>query len=203
MGMSVKRALHIAIDLIEQQPKTQKNQEAQKVLENLTSKEYFVHWDRGVITSTIQKWIDNHNRMPTVRDLSEPGMPKAVTIQKHFGLSASVYLKQQFGHLFPEQEKRNKYGFTDQEDWLQCFRHQFLKHGRINSKKYNLVKDDGTPKWETIVRHSGANGWRDLMDKANVSYEKSTAQANKIRVRKSTFKYLDRYKRIIKELEEL
>lgn len=203
MGISIKEALHIAINALEQQPQTSKNKQAIKLLSNLTSRECFVHWNKSNIISTLNKWIEKHHRIPTVRDLTETGMPKAGTIQKHFNLSASVFLKQQYGHLYPKQEIRNEYGFTCKDDWIECFRTQFIKHDRPKCKQYNLVKDKGTPNFETIVRHAGADNWTDLLAKANVSYQKSNAEPNKVHIRTTTSELLERYEQATKRQEQL
>lgn len=203
MSITIKEALHIAINLLEQQPTTKQNKQAIKLLSNLTNRDYFVKWNKSLIISTLDEWIKEHDRVPTVRDLTETGMPKAVVIQKHFGVSASVFLKQQYGHLIPKTERRNKYGFNCQEDWINCFRTQFLKHNRPKCKQYNLVKDECTPQYETIIRHSGVSSWTELLKVANVCYLKSNAEINKICIRKSNSDIIQRYEKAVAKQERL
>ena len=203
MSITIKEALHIAINLLEQQPPTKDNKQAIKLLSNLTNRDYFVKWNKALIVSTLDKWIKEHNRVPTVRDLAETGMPKAVTIQKHFGVSASVFLKQQYGYLKPKKERHNKYNFNCKEDWINCFRTQFLKHNRPKCKQYNLVKDECTPQYETIVRHSGVSSWTELIKVANVCYLKSNAETSKLCIRKSNSDIIKRYERAVAKQERL
>ena len=71
MSITIKEALHIAINLLEQQPTTKQNKQAIKLLSNLTNRDYFVKWNKSLIISTLDKWIKEHDRVPTVRDLTE------------------------------------------------------------------------------------------------------------------------------------
>ena len=59
-------------------------------------------------------------RAPNITNLTQTGMPKSVTIQTHFGMKASLFLKQ----LFPENGlgkqtvamRYNPYGFETDKD---------------------------------------------------------------------------------------
>jgi hypothetical protein len=49
-------------------------------------------WTKELVFKELNKWKQEHGRNPTVTNLVEPGMPKAITIQKLFDMRASAFL---------------------------------------------------------------------------------------------------------------
>jgi hypothetical protein len=104
-------------------------------------------------------------------------MPGANIIQKHFGMRASAFLKQYYGLDQDHLPRKNRYGYITTDDWVRCFREQFLKHCHdegFSSNTYNLLKDKNTPLWMTIARHCGTTQWTKLMQLAGVEYPNKT-----------------------------
>lgn len=206
--VTIKEALNVAIDLLKQQPQTNKNIEIIKILERQTHKESFRHWSKEEIFKTIDEWIEKHKRKPTTTSLQEIGMPKPITIKTHFGMKATSFLKTYYNNdSLPQKPKTNIYGFKTQEDWINCFVTQFKKHHPV-ARTYNMLRDKGTPAWETISRHCGSIQWRELMKLANVEYENKHKNLDKpVYIRNIESPYLkhleELYQRNIESREEL
>lgn len=176
--LTIMQAIQIGIESIEKRndlpPQTQ--QEAIKIIKRIAGRDWYIHWDKDSIIKALQDYKQRTGKAPTVTNLTETGMPKSLTIQTHFNMKASLLLKQ----LFPENrntkkqivKRNNIYGFNTKQQWLDCFSEQFNKHlcDDMCSKRYDLLRDEGTPTWNTIARHCGLSSWIKLMDEAGVEY---------------------------------
>lgn len=152
-----------------------------QTLDNISQRDYYVRWTKESIIEALRDYKRRTGRAPTVTNLTETGMPKSVTIQTHCGMKASLFLKQLFPENRPTKQavalRYNPYGFETMDDWLECFTIQFTKHiDGMCAKKYNIVRDEGTPTWETIARHCQCANWKELMEKAGVEYSKNKVQ---------------------------
>ena len=141
----------------------------------MSGRDWYIRWDKESIIKALNDYKEKTGRAPTVTNLVETGMPKNLTIQSHFHIRASEFLKQ----LFPENRnlKKNakpysKFGFETEEEWLNCFAEQFKKHlcPDMCSKKYDLLRDKGTPTWSTIAKHCKMTLWKELMEAAGVKF---------------------------------
>lgn len=210
--LSTCQAIQIAIDSVgareDLPPKTR--EEAVEILKRISSRDWYVQWDKKTIIAALEEFKRRNGKAPTVSNLTETGMPKSLTIKTHFHMNASLLLKQ----LFPENrdtkndinKRMNIYGFKNEEDWLECFRTQFNKNieNGISSKKYDLIRDDGTPTWNTIARRCGCTTWTELMEKAGVKYmRKGSHTARSVHIRRITSPTLERLESINKQKKKL
>ncbi|MCC8138414.1 MAG: hypothetical protein LIO76_10275 [Clostridiales bacterium] len=203
--MDSRTALKMAILLFEKEPQTEENIQAKQCLEKLSRRDLVAKWTKRRICNTLDQWTKEHGHPPTVSNLREPGMPSPAVIQKHFEMGASAFLNSRY----PGDKKDNQYGFNGPDDWLDCFRTQFVKHMHedgFSSNTYNQLKDPGTPVWTTIAARCGTTRWTKLMEMAEVKYP------NKTEVRKSekpmcigkiSSPFLDRLEADLKERERL
>jgi hypothetical protein len=171
--MTVKQALEFSISKLRKQRQTEEIKEVIEHLEKLQRRDLVAHWTQESIVEALNHWEKEHGMPPTVTSLVEPGMPGSNIIQKHFGMKASAFLRQMYPGNYKRHTPENKYGYTTQEEWVACFREQFLKHCNSEgfcSRKYNLLRDEGTPRWETISLHCDNAQWKKLMELADVRY---------------------------------
>lgn len=192
MGMlSIFQAIDIAIESVEKRIDITpaKKREVLYLLNQVKKKDCYTQWNKDSIIEYLQKWRDEHGRPPTTTNLREVGMPHAATIQRYFDMSPSALLKQLFPELIPfHRVVVNEWGFTTEQEWLDCFKEQFNKHlcENMSSKKYDVVRDKDTPTWGTIARHCDIVGWQELMKRAGVTYlnknKIKTAKANELKL---------------------
>ena len=73
------RAIDIAISAINQLPDSNENRQAVERLLNIKSDCKAITWTKESVRQALDEWAKSHGRNPTVTDLVEPNMPKAVT----------------------------------------------------------------------------------------------------------------------------
>ncbi len=203
--MTTKEALELAIITLKREEHNEKNSEAIKRLQQLQRRDIVAKWSKESIIEALEKWKDQHGRPPTVTNLIEPDMPGANIIQKHFGMRASALLHKLYFSNDNTVPRKNQYGYQSPEDWLSCFREQFLKHCHeegFSSNTYNMHKDKGTPLWMTIARHCGTTQWSKLMELAGVKYPGQKEQ-KKVHISAVKSPWLERLEAAITKREAL
>lgn len=171
--MTTKDALGLAIITLQKESRSKEKDEAIKLLAQLQKRDFISKWTQETIIAALDNWRDINGKPPTATNLIEPGMPGSNIIQKYFGMSAKAFLRMRYPKNNNSTPPKNKYGFMSEDDWVTCFREQFLKHCNdegFSSKTYNILKDKNTPLWTTIARHCGTSKWSKLMELAKVKY---------------------------------
>lgn len=206
--MTTKNALSLAIAALQKEKPSAKITEAIEQLQQLQKRDLITRWNKEKIIASLDDWKKQNNRIPTVTNLTEPGMPGASIIQKHFDMSASALLHKLYPIDNEASRYKGRYGFISNDDWLNCFREQFLKHRNekyFSSKTYNKFRDKGTPAWNTIAEHCGVIGWLDLMRLADVEYAHRTLtlEPGKLHIVNERSPLLERYIAAVEKEEEL
>lgn len=206
--MTTKEALELAIRILQKEQTNKKYSEAVKLLQRLQRRDMVVKWTKETIIETLDGWKEQHGIPPTVTNLIEPGMPGANVIQKHFGMRASAFLRRRYLTDNNHVSSKNQYGYQSSDDWLACFREQFLKHCNeegFSSKTYNIFKDKGTPLWMTIARHCGTAQWSKLMELAGVKYpgQEEKSEPGKVHVSVVKSPWLERFEAAVAKREIL
>lgn len=208
MTVTTKKAMDMAIQALQEKEQTDEIQQAIHKLQRLAKRDLVAEWSRESIIEALENWRKEHNgSIPTVTALAEPGMPGCGIIQKYFGMRASAFLRQRYPSRITSRHKSNRYGFSREQDWLECFREQFEKHCRtegFNSKTYNTLRDKDTPLWTTIAYHVGTAQWGELMNKAGVKYpdRRENADPDLMHVRVSNHPLIDKWEACQKRAEE-
>ena len=166
MYITTLQAIDIAIQAIEQLPSSEKNKQAIIRLTNMKQDKY-IHWTKESVFKQLDDWVKTHNRNPTVTNLTETNMPKAVTIQKLFDMKASAFLR----IYYPSEKHKantNKYSIKTKEEWISDFTHQFNKIQPYSAKDYDTKRDKSSPTWLTIARYLNVSTWNELLELTNV-----------------------------------
>lgn len=170
MDRAAIQALNIGISAIKKLPKSEKNEEAIRILTELKIQNGFIKWDKEKICRVLDEWAEKNGRPPTTTHLTDPNMPNGNIIKLHFHMKASVFLRKRYGEL--PKKKYSKHPFQTKEEWVECFVEQFEKHDCQSGREYDRLRDPGTPSWYTIARYTQVRKWNDLMKLAGVSYSK-------------------------------
>lgn len=168
MYITIIKALNIAISAISQLPDNEENRQAIIRLQNLKQRDCYIQWTKETVFEALDKWKAEHNRNPTVTNLTEPDMPKSVTIQKLFDMRASAFLN----IYYPiDKPKRNtsKYTIKTKQEWIDDFITQFNSLQPRTSKEYNAQRDPNSPTWNTIARYLGIGTWYELLELTKVN----------------------------------
>lgn len=156
------QAIDIAISAIRQLPDSSQNRQTIERLENIKNDCKAIDWTQETIRKALDDWAVVHGRNPTVTDLAEPNMPKAVTIQKLFDMKASAFLN----IYYPSgRSKRNssRYTVRTKEEWISDFVRQYNSISPASAKEYNAKRDKDSPTWLTIARYLNIATWNELL----------------------------------------
>lgn len=156
------QAIDIAISAIKQLPDSSQNRQAIERLENIKNDCKAIDWTRETARKALDEWAASHDRNPTVTDLAEPNMPKAVTIQKLFDMKASAFLNIYYPR---DKSKRNssKYTVRTKDEWISDFVRQYNFISPASAKEYNAKREKDSPTWLTIARYLNASTWNELL----------------------------------------
>ena len=156
------QAIDIAISAIRQLPDSSQNRQTIERLENIKNDCKAIDWTQETIRKALDDWAVVHGRNPTVTDLAEPNMPKAVTIQKLFDMKASAFLN----IYYPSgRSKRNssRYTVRTKEEWISDFVRQYNSISPASAKEYNAKRDKDSTTWLTIARYLNIATWNELL----------------------------------------
>lgn len=163
------QAIDIAISAINQLPDSSENRQAVERLLNIKNDCKAIIWTKELVHQTLNEWVTAHKRNPTVTDLAEPNMPKAVTIQKLFDMKASAFLNIYYPSSKPKRPNTSKYTVKSQQEWIDDFIEQFNQIKPKSAKDYNAKRDKTTPTWLTIARYLNISTWNELLKLTGVN----------------------------------
>lgn len=177
MSLTRIEALNIAIDAIGKLDATYNNTEAIRLINNMKKKDSYIKWTKEEVFNKLNEWQKEHNRNPTTTNLSEPNMPKGVTIQKLFDMKPSAFLNIYYPNKIIKANT-SRYTLKTKEEWVNDFILQCNKIHPKSSRDYNTRRDDNTPTWNTIARYLKINTWNELIIKTNLSNLKQDINFN-------------------------
>lgn len=189
--MTHKEALSYAISAIEQLPRSKSGDEAILILDRISESCRYIRWTQESVFEALNQWKKEHGRNPIVSDLSEPNMPKKVTVKRLFNMNPSSFLNL----YYPREKKKkplSKYEGLSKEDHIAIFIAQYQKHKPKSSKEYDLFRDSDTPMWLTVARHCGITKWSELLALTGVERygrvsDTSTSRSYKVFVHNPSF----------------
>lgn len=170
MYINTLEAINIAVNAIRQLPQSPENEQAIERLLNMKSDRY-IHWTREMVKDRLDKWAAEHGRNPTVTNLAEPDMPKAVTIQRLFDMKASAFLNIYYPSDTSKRRNTSKYTIKTEDEWVEDFVRQFNEIKPRSAKDYNAKRAEGTPTWLTVARYLGLSTWGELVLRTGVNTE--------------------------------
>lgn len=168
MYINTLEAINIAVSAIKQLPQSPENEQAIERLLNMKSDRY-INWTREMVKERLDKWAAEHGRNPTVTNLAEPDMPKAVTIQRLFDMRASAFLNIYYPSGTSKRRNTSRYTVKTEEEWVEDFVRQFNEIKPCSAADYNAKRAEATPTWLTIARYLGLSTWGGLVLHTGVS----------------------------------
>lgn len=162
------QAIDIAVSAIKQLPDSYENRQAVERLLNIKKDSKAISWTKKSVHQALDEWAAVHGRNPTVTDLAEPNMPKAVTVKKLFDMKASAFLNT----YYPSEKKKarvGRYSHRTREEWISDFVSRYNSIRPSSAKEYNIRRDKNSPAWLTVARYLGVSTWKELLEITEVS----------------------------------
>lgn len=151
--MTRKQALHRAIEHLSRSPEFA---EEVRLLREISDELPLIHWSDRSIRDTVEQFILDNGRPPTVSDFKKAGMPPHMVIQNKYKMTLKEWLTENYPTPKPSYEElKGKYTQAFLEDY-----------DRIKPKsqyEFNENKRPETRGWQTVAAYHNTRSWRSLL----------------------------------------
>jgi hypothetical protein len=153
--MTRKQALHKALGVLT-------DEDAKEKLRELLDELPLVNWTERSIFDSIEQFICDRGRVPTVTDFKKKGLPPHTVIKLRFGLNLREFLDM---HYPDEKLCASKIYFSKtREQWQEFFISEYHRIKPGSAEEFNSKRPDGKPSWQTIAKMFGVIKWIDWLN---------------------------------------
>jgi len=117
-------------------------------------------WSEGTIFDTIDQFILDHGRVPTVTDFRKKGLPPHPVIKSRFHMTLREFLNKHYPKLCPSKI----YFAETKEHWRDVFLADYHANRPCSAEAHNAKRTGGTPSWQTIAKMFGVTKWVDWLN---------------------------------------
>ena len=158
--MTRKQALHKALEVLTDETAKAKVAE---ILDDMP----FTGWSERTIFDTIDQFIIDHGRIPTVTDFKKKGLPPHPVIKLRFNMTLREFLDTHY----PDQKLcTSRIYFTEtKEYWRDLFLTDYHENKPGSAEEYNAMRTNGTPSWQTIAKMFGVMKWVDWLNYCEIT----------------------------------
>lgn len=158
--MTRKQALHKALEALT-------DNDAKGKLRELLDELPLVNWTEKSIFDTIDQFIQDHDRPPTVTDFKKKGLPPHTVIKLRFGINLREFLDM----YYPTEKLNNSkiYFIKPREHWQELFVTEYHKIKPASAEEYNSNRPEGSPSWQTIAKMFEIIKWLDWLKFCEIS----------------------------------
>lgn len=153
--MTRKQALTLAIAALSA---SGDNEEAVQVLHTLRDELPLNRWSDTAIRDSIEQFILDHGRPPTVSDFKKRGLPPHPVIKNKYGVTLSEWLRKNYP-VINSSLKETRAAATKE------FIQEYLRIRPNSAEDYNKNRTPGSACWYTIARYNQTRNWRSLLTK--------------------------------------
>ena len=152
--MTRKQALHKALEVVT-------DEETKEKITEILSELPFTGWSEKTIFDTIDQFIIDHGRTPTVTDFKKKGMPPHPVIKLRFGKTLREFLDSHY----PTQKlcESKIFSSKSREEWQELFIAEYHKIKPGSAEEYNTHRQKGSPSWATVARLFDITKWLDWL----------------------------------------
>ena len=158
--MTRKQALHKALEGLTDGAVIAK-------IEEILADMPFTGWSERTIWDTVDQFVIDYGRIPTVSDFKKKGMPSHTVIRLRFGATLKNFLD----NYYPREKRCDSeiYGAKTKEQWRDTFIAEYIKNRPATAQKYNSIRAKGTPSWATVAKMFGITKWLNWLDFCDVT----------------------------------
>ena len=159
--MTRKQALSLAIQRLSANPEDKAALEAAQVLHSLEDDLPFVRWSEDGIHDTIQQFIIDNERVPTVSDFKRKGMPPHPVFKNRYGLTLGEWLS---NHYPADKTAQIEAQRVCTQDFIEDYNHIKPR----SADEFDAHRRHTTRCWFTIARYNGERTWTGLLNTLNL-----------------------------------
>ena len=152
--MTRKQALEAAVRLLAE---TGRNEEA-AVLHTIMEELPLNRWTDGAIRDTVEQFILDCGRVPTVSDFKKRGLPPHTVIRQKYGITLRSWLDLNY----PDRLNTKEESHTEA---TKAFVRDYLRLMPKSAEEYNERRPQGSPCWYTVAAYNDVRCWRSLLEK--------------------------------------
>ena len=114
-------------------------------------------WSEKTIFDTINQFIVENGRAPSLTDFKSKGLPPHPVIKLRFGMT----LREFMNTYYPKSNLCSSkiYRYKTKEEWKQIFLNEYFEKKPLSANEYNRIREVGTPSWATVAKMFGVTGW--------------------------------------------
>ena len=156
--MTRKQAIYLAIQALSA---LDGKEEAITLLQDIYDEMPMIHWSDKSIRDTVEQFIVDHGRTPTVSDFRKKGMPPHPVIKNKYGVTLAEWLEINY----PQPEKSSEEEMSDiTNDFIDTY-HRIVPK---SAKDFDLRRPKGVKCWATVAQHNGCTNWTSLLEKLSL-----------------------------------
>ena len=182
-NMTRKQALHKALEAVELLSvelvsKADKDKIKLKI-EEIINDMPLTGWNEGAIFDSIDQFILDNGRIPTVADFKKKVLPPHPVIKLRFNMTLREFLDKHY----PIQKLCSSKIYFNQtkEHWKGLFLSDYHNNKPCSAEEHNAKRTIGSPSWQTIAKMFGVSKWVDWLN-----YCEITPYANKREYKRNT-----------------
>ena len=156
--MTRKQAITKAIAALHQ---TGENDEAIRLLQDLSDELPLIHWSDKSIRDTVEQFMLDNGRPPTVSDFKKAGMPPHMVIQNKYKMTLGEWLDQNYPtRKLTYDELKAKY--------TKAFIKDYNRIKPRSQYEFSEKKRPDTRSWQTVAAYYNTRSWRKLLSTLNL-----------------------------------
>ncbi len=156
--MTRKQALHKVIEVLS---KSSKYTEEIRLLQELSEELPLIHWSDASIRDTVEQFVLDNGRVPTVSDFRKKGMPPHTVIKQKYKITLAEWLDKFYPTVKPTREEfKAKY--------TEMFIADYIEIKPRSQEEFNQKKRPETRGWQTVANYYGAKSWRALLKRLDL-----------------------------------
>ena len=158
LAMTRKQAITKAITALQQEGG---NQEAIRVLKDLSAELPIIHWSDATLRDTVDQFIADTGRMPAATDFKKPGMPPYRVFMGNYGLTPTQWLQANYPEHYPSRQE-----MTDR--YTKAFVQDYLRLKPKSADDFNERRSDKSRGWRSVARYHHLGTWTSLVKHLNL-----------------------------------
>lgn len=163
--MTRKQAIYQAIQALSA---LDGQEETISLLKDIYDELPLIHWSDKSIRDTVEQFIVDNGKVPTVSDFRKKGMPPHPVIKQKYKITLSEWLQENYPA--PKPNKNEIYKNRTQE-----FIDEYIRLKPTSSDDFNKRKDPKIKTWASIANYNGVKTWCALLEVLSLpSYSRIT-----------------------------